>query len=85
MFGTSLNRSQEALNIQNLPLPVLFMMIPLASWIPSINPLQKLVEFQSLVLNNLPLETVPGSLADRPASGVVGPSHHTASGNRTPV
>lgn len=85
MFGTSLNRSQAALNIQNLPLPVLFTTIPLASWIRSINSLQKPVEFQLLVLNDLPLEMVPGSLVDTPASGVVGPSHHTASGNRTPV
>lgn len=85
MFGTSLNRSQAALNIQNLPLPVLFTTIPLASSIRSINSLQKPVEFQLLVLNDLPLEMVPGSLVDTPASGVVGPSHHTASGNRTPV
>lgn len=47
-------------------------MIPLAPWIPSINSLQKPVEFQSLVLSDQPLEMVPGSLLETPASGMVG-------------
>ena len=48
-------------------------MILLASWTPSINSLQKPVEFQSLVLNDLLLEMVPGSLWTRQPEAWWGP------------